>query len=349
MRFSLAKADFARLLSATVKVVESRNTIPILSTVRLTVVGGKLTATASDLDIEVSASVQLLDAIDGAICVDARTLDSIVKKAAGDIALETKDGQAIVSFGRSRFTLAVLPPEDFPTMDAGTFENEFEADLAELFAPCRFAMSTEETRYYLNGVFLHTVNGALTAVATDGHRLSSNTGAGGFDFDGVIVPRKTVDTMLTGKVQVALSRTKIRITSGDTVMTSKLIDGTFPDYQRIIPSANANLVRFDKVDMQAAVDRVSLISEKGRAAKFAFTDGSADIFLRGDGAEAADSLVCEIDADPVEIGFNTRYMIDCLAALPDGEVVMELNDAGSPALMRGGKEGLKMVLMPMRV
>ena len=349
MRFSLAKAEFARLLSTTVKVVEARNTIQILSTVRLTVTAGKLTATASDLDIEVSASVQLLDAIDGAICVDARTLDSIVKKASGDIALEAKDGQAIVSFGRSRFTLAVLPPEDFPTMDAGTFENEFEADLAELFAPVKFAMSNEETRYYLNGVFLHTVDGALTAVATDGHRLSSNTGAEGFDFDGVIVPRKAVDTMLAGKVQVALSRTKIRITSGDTVMTSKLIDGTFPDYRRIIPSANANIVRFDKVDMQAAVDRVSLISEKGRAAKFAFSDDSANIFLRGDGAEAADSVVCEIDADPVEIGFNTRYMIDCLAVLPDGEVVMELNDAGSPALMHGGKGGLKMVLMPMRV
>jgi DNA polymerase-3 subunit beta len=349
MRISIERAALQSLLAATVKVVETRNTIPILSTVRLVVAGGTLTVTASDLDIEVSASTPLLDASDGAFCVDARTLDGIVKKAVGDISLETKDGNVVVAFKRSRFTLPTLPADDFPSMDAGKFHTEFEADLAALFAPVKFAISTEEARYYLNGAFLHTVDGKLAAVATDGHRLALHVSDDDSTIAGAIVPRKAVDTMLPGRVSVSMSDTKIRAAAGGIVMVSKFIDGTFPDYQRILPAANDNVMIFDKAAMRAAVDRVALISDKGRAAKFAFANGGCEITLRGDGSEAADAVECEATGEPVEIGFNTRYVLDTLAVMPDGEVRFALGDSGTPAMVTGGKEGLRLVIMPVRI
>jgi len=348
----IQRHDLARLLAATTKVVESRNTIPILSTVRLVADGGRLTATATDLDIEVTGSAPAEGAL--SVCIDARLLTGIVNKLAGDmVEITTSDNTATIKAGRSRFSLPTLPIDDFPTMATGDWSAEFEADLSALFAPCHFAVSTEETRYYLNGIYLHVLDGQLTAVATDGHRLARNYGPEhGGGFDGIIIPRKTVGIVPKGAVSVRLSATKIQFVSGDTVITSKLIDGTFPDYQRVIPSGNDKLVTFDVPAMKQAAERVSVVSsERGRAVKLTFADNQATLEVSNpDSGSATEEIAIAYDGEPIEIGFNASYLTELVAQFPAGDVTMALADSGSPTLFTSkAAEGLLCVLMPMRV
>lgn len=347
----VTKHDLVRLLSATVKVVEARSTIPILATVRLVGTGGQLTATATDLDIEVSASTPAEG--DLAVCVDAKLLASVVNKAAGnDITIEPSDGNIVVKSGHNRSTLHTLPVDDFPSMQAGDLPVEFEADLSELFAPCQFAMSTEETRYYLNGVYLHVLDGKLVAVATDGHRLARHIGPASADFAGIIIPRKTVGILPKGAIMVRLSSTKIQFVAGDTVITSKLIDGTFPDYQRVIPSGNDKIVTFDVPAMKQAAERVSVISsERGRAVKLAFANNQATLAVSNpDHGDATEEIAVAYDGDPIEIGFNSAYLTELVSQFPAGDVRMALADSGSPTVFTSDKaEGLLAVLMPMRI
>lgn len=345
----IAKQDFARLLSHVTKAVESRNTIPILSHVRLIAAGGRLTATATDLDVQVTANAACEGDI--SICIDAKLLGDIVKKAGGDtIDLDHSDGKVVLKSGRSRFTLQTLPVGDFPDFSVGEMPVQFEADLAAMFAPVKFAISTEETRYYLNGVFLEPG----TATATDGHRLGTHDVATGADFSsmgqsGVIVPRKMVDLLPSGLVAVSLSATKICVETADVTIVSKLIDGTFPDYRRVIPTGNDKLVVFDRDEMMRAADRVATVSDqRGRAVRLSITPGQVELAVRGD-AEATDVVQTEYSGEPVDIGFNARYLVDVLGQLPSGPVTMALEHGGSPALFTGGKEGLRLVCMPMRV
>lgn len=350
MRVSISKSDLTHLLGAVTKVVEHRNTIPILSNVVLAVADGKFTAKATDLDIEAQASIAALDAQDGSTTVEAKLLADIAKRAAGDITLELQDGTLVVRSGRSRFKLQTLPIADYPTLDAGKFDVEFDIDIASLVEPVQFAISNEATRYYLNGVYLHVVDGALTAVATDGHRLARNVGEPAAHFEGVILPRKLVSMLPRGTVKLALSQNKVRVTTADAVLTSKLIDGTFPDYPRVIPRDNGNLVTFDKDDMLAAVDRAAVVfSEKGRAIKFEVGAEGIELYAHGDG-EAQDSVAASLDGEPVTIGFNGQYVRDMLGALPAGAVTMALGDAGSPAVVTAEKAPeWTGVLMPVRV
>lgn len=348
MRLTISKAEMVRLLAATTKVVEARNTIPILSMVRLVADGGKLVVTATDLDITISASAACDIAADGEICVDAKLITSIVNKAPGELALTLEGPTLGVVSGRSRFKLPTLPTSDFPDFKAGTYTTEFEADLAALMAPCQFAMSTEETRFYLNGVYLHTQDGTMRAVATDGHRLSRNVAPLDVDMPGIIIPRKAVTMLPKGVVSVSVSDTKIRVVKDDFVLVSKLIDGTFPDYQRVIPTGNDKLVRVDNTALKAAADRVATISsERGRAVKLTITAGNIDLAVRGDG-EALDAVQTDYAGDDVEIGFNAAYLVECLANLPAGDVTIALADGGAPALLSAG-DNLLIVLMPMRI
>lgn len=356
----VSKHDLARLLSATVKVVEARSTIPILSTVRLVAADGRLQATATDLDIEVSASAPEKPSGDDelSICVDAKLLSGIVSKLKTDeVSIRAADGGAQLVSGRSRYQLRTLPVDDFPSMQAGDLPVEFEADLSELFAPVQFAMSTEETRHYLNGTYLHVDNAALTAVATDGHRLARNIGQAATYFPGIIIPRKTVSIMPKGVITVRLSSTKIQFVAVDannneTVITSKLIDGTFPDYQRVIPNGNDKIVTFDVPAMKQAAERVSVISsERGRAVKLAFADNQATLAVSNpEHGDATEEIVVAYDGDPIEIGFNSAYLTELVSQFPAGDVKMALADSGSPTVFTSDKaEGLLAVLMPMRV
>lgn len=354
MRVSLPKADLTRLLAATTKVVESRITIPILSNVLLSVEdvasGGKrFTARATDLDIEISTSISVLDASNGSTTVNAKLLNDIAKKAGGDVSLELEADVLTVKSGRSRFRLQTLSVDDFPSFAAGGFDVEFDVDLAALVAPVSFAMSTEMTRYYLNGVCLEGNEGRLAAVATDGHRLSRHTAPTVGDLPPVILPRKLVSILPKGPVHVSLSSTKARIQTDDTTITSKLIDGTFPDYRRVIPTGNDKIVLADRKALATAVERVSAVAtERGRAVKLEIAPGQIALSVRGD-AEATDSIEADYSGEPLEIGFNAAYLTELLGNLTGDTVRIALNDGGSPTIFTGGDDDVLVVLMPMRV
>lgn len=350
MRLTIPKADLSRLITGVGKVVEARNTIAILSHVLLTATASSLTIKGTDLDIEATASTPVT-ATPGSTCVDAKLFAGIVAKAAGDISLSLEADRLIVKSGRSRFSLATLPAEDFPSMAGGKFDATFDVDLASLFAPVAFAISTEETRYYLNGVFFRGYDGKTVAVATDGHRLGRHFGAETALFEGVIVPRKTVSLLPKGTVTVSVSANRIQISSADFVMTSKLIDGTFPDYERVIPKANDKIVTVDRDEMMKAADRVaSISSERGKAVKLSIAPGGIALTASSEVGQAEDEVAAEYSGEPVVIGFNSAYLRDLMTVLPSGPVTLAIADGGSPGLVTSaGFEGLTLVAMPMRV
>lgn len=350
MRLTIPKADLARVITNVGRVVESRNAIPILSALRLSADNGQLTVTGTDLDIVATDRATATIEQAGAVCVDAKLLGDISKKAGGEISLSLEGDRLTVKSGRSVFKLATLPAKDFPSLDDGKYTATFDIDLAALFAPVSFAISNEVTRYYLNGIYMHVQDGQLRAVATDGHRLSRIIGPSVSDFEGVIVPTKAVGLVPKGVVKVAVSDTKIRIESGDFVLTSKLVDGTFPDYQRVIPTNNDKLVTVDRDVFMRAADRVATVStERGRAVKLSIAPGSVAFSVNNTDAAASDEVEAEYSEEPIEVGFNSLYLRDVFSVLPAGEVQLALADAGTPAIITGGTEGLLIVLMPYRV
>jgi DNA polymerase-3 subunit beta len=358
MKVTVERASLLKSLGHVHRVVERRNTIPILSNVLLRAGDGSLRLKATDLDLEVTETLPADVGQSGATTVPAHMLYDIARKlpdgaqvsldVAGDV------GQMVIRSGRSRFTLQALPESDFPDLSAGDLEHRFTiaaGELKRLFDKTQFAISTEETRYYLNGIYLHTLESSgttvLRAVATDGHRLARvETGApaGSAGMPGVIVPRKAVAEVLKlvedagDSVTVELSPTKIRFTLGLVVLTSKLIDGTFPDYQRVIPAGNDKQLVVDRGDFAGAVDRVSTISsERGRAVKLSLGDRRLTLSVTNDAA-------------PLDIGFNARYLLDIASQLEGDTALFKLADPGSPTLIqdREGASALY-VLMPMRV
>jgi DNA polymerase-3 subunit beta len=347
---TIQRADLARTLSHVVKVTESRNTIPILGNVLLQADASKLTVTGTDLDIEYSASTVAEGEL--STTVDAKRLSDIARRLVGDtVTLELKDNNLVVKSGRSRFTLPTLPVEDFPRLDSGVFDAEFKVDLAALVAPVRFAVSNDPTRYYLNGVHLHATDGdfRLRAVATDGHRLAHNTVDGYGHFNPVIIPSKTVGLIPHGVIDVGISKNKIRLATADTIIVSKLIDGTFPDYKRVIPAANDNVVTVTRDELSKSIARVSAVAnERGRAAKFGIAGDNISIDMRSDDGTAHEDVPASYSGEPIEIGFNSAYMTDVLAAVPGESITIALADGQTPAIFRGTGEVLALC-MPMRV
>jgi DNA polymerase-3 subunit beta len=352
MELAIGKADFARALSSVAKAIEARNTIAILDCVLLTAADGTLRVRGTDLDIEVTDTAQADIKTPGSLCVEAKLLSSIVAKAGGDITLRLDNQKLIVKSGKSRFTLNVLPASDYPEMPAFEPAAAFQTDIATLFAPCVHAISNETTRYYLNGVFFKSDGETATAVATDGHRLVRNTAALDASFAGIIVPRKTVGLLPKGAVDVAVSDSKIRLAQGSLTIVSKLIDGSFPDYERVIPSRNDKFITFDSDDMKAAVSRVSVISsERGRAVRVSVADDVATLTVSNpDSGTATDEIAVDYAGEPLEVGLNTQYLADMVAQFPSGEIRLALFDAMSPTLLTSEKAaGLTGVVMPTRV
>jgi DNA polymerase-3 subunit beta len=372
MKVTVERAELLRSLGHVHRVVERRNTIPILANVLLKAEKAKLSLKATDLDLEVTDTIAAEVSPGGSTTVPAHMIYEIVRKLpdGAQVVLEGSGDRAVLSIraGRSRFTLQTLPESDFPDLAAGEMSHSFKlgaGELKRLIDKTQFAISTEETRYYLNGIYLHATgnakSGTLRAVATDGHRLAQvelplPQGAAGMP--GVIVPRKTVNEVQRliesgeGEIGVELSAGKIRFTIGDVVLTSKLIDGTFPDYNRVIPVNNDKTLVVDKKDFEAAVDRVSTVSsERGRAVKLSIAGSRLVLSVTNpDSGSATEELEVEYSADPLDIGFNSRYMLD-IAAQIEGEVaVLKLADPGSPTLIQDkDAKGALYVLMPMRV
>ena len=372
MKLTLPRETLAPALAALSRVVERRNTIPILSNILVTARDGRLTLRATDLDIQAETSLPCEVAEAGAVTLPAHTLSDIVRKlpAEAKITLEGIDKQTAMALrsGRSRFTLQTLPEEDFPDLTIGEFTCSFQlpaASLARIIDEVGFAISTEEARYYLNGIYWHCrqFDGAniLTAVATDGHRLSRvemPAPEGASAMPGVIVPRKTVAELARmakdaeGDLTIELSPTKIRVTAGAATLTSKLIDGTFPDYQRVIPTGNDKLATIDRETFKNAVDRVATISsERGRAVKLGLSDAGMTLAVTTpDSGSATEELEPDYDGAPIEIGFNARYLLDVLGILGGDTITMKLAEPGAPAVFqRTAGTDLLIVLMPMRV
>jgi DNA polymerase-3 subunit beta len=372
MKVTLERAALLKGLSHVHRVVERRTTIPILSNVLLQAESGRLRLKATDLDLEVIEELAADVGQKGATTLPAHTLYDIVRKlpdgAQVSLATVGDAGQLELRSGRSRFTLQALPESDFPSLSAGDMASTFTlpaGDLRRLIEKTQFAISNEETRYYLNGIFMHAIevdgHMLLRAVATDGHRLArvempAPPGAAGMP--GIIVPRKAVSEVqklvedATQDVTIELSATKVRFTLGDIVLTSKLIDGTFPDYMRVIPAGNDKHLVVERQPFRNAVDRVSTISsERGRAVKLAVSDGKLLLSVTNpDSGSAIEELEVDYGAAAIDIGFNARYLLDITEQLDSDTALFKLADPGSPTLIldHDGASTLY-VLMPMRV
>jgi DNA polymerase-3 subunit beta len=376
MKLTIERGALLKSLGHVQNVVERRNTIPILSNVLLEAGSNALGLTATDMDLTIIERVPVSVGANGAATVPAHTLYDIVRKlpegSQVEIGGEGDGAQATVRAGRSKFTLPTLPREDFPATSGGDLPHRFSVsakELRSLIDRSKFAISTEETRYYLNGIYLHVAEAAggakggghLRAVATDGHRLARvemAAPAGAVGMPGVIVPRKTVGELrklideTEEQIEVSLSDTRIRFAFDAVTLSSKLIDGNFPDYQRVIPTGNDKTMTVDRRMFAEAVDRVSTIaSEKSRAVKISLKKGSMVLSASSpEYGSANEELEIVYDGSPIEIGFNARYLLDITSQLQGSEAEFKLADAASPTLMGDASDASALyVLMPMRV
>ena len=372
MKVSIERSNLLKAMSQAQSVVERRNSIPILANVLIEADGNTVSFRATDLDIEIVYKVDGMVERAGACTVGAHTLHEIVRKLPDGAMVSLTDDAANnrldVVAGRSNFSLATLPKEDFPVMASSEYACNFAASapvLRRLFDKSKFAISTEETRYYLNGVYMHAVdsdNGrVLRCVATDGHRLAridADLPDGAGELPGVIVPRKTVGELRKlleeddAQIAVSVSETKVRFATSETVMTSKVIDGTFPDYTRVIPQGNTRRLEVDASEFAQAVDRVSTVSsERSRAVKMTLDEDRLVLSVNApDNGAAEEELVVAYGDERLEIGFNAKYLLEITGQVDRENAVFLFNSSGDPTLMREGNDDSAVyVVMPMRV
>lgn len=373
MKLSIERNALLKAVGQAQSVVERRNTIPILANLLIDAEGSSVSIRATDLDIEVIDKADAHVEKAGATTVSALTLNEIVRKlpdgALVSLAADSAAARLTVSAGRSTFSLATLPKEDFPHMASSDYSANFSVGagvLRRLFDKSKFAISTEETRYYLNGVYFHVATNAegqkvLRCVATDGHRLARIDGAlpdGAADMPGVIVPRKTVGELRrlldddSVQIAVSVSETKVRFATPSITLTSKVIDGTFPDYSRVIPTGNTKKLEVDAAEFAAAVDRVATVSpERSRAVKLVLDQDKLVLSVNApDTGAAEDELTVAYGDDHLEIGFNAKYLIEIAGQVDRENAVFLFNTANDPTLMREGTDQSAVyVVMPMRV
>ena len=373
MKLALSRDDLVRALGGLNRVVEKRNTIPILSHIHLRAGPDGLHLTATDLDLQARIRVDAEVEQEGALTLPAGVVADYAKRLPDKsrVSLDATGGtgSAVLRAGRSRCTLGTLSPGDFPDLEAGDHEWSWSLpgqDLTRLLAQVEFAISTEETRYYLNGIFLHALvfDGSvrLRAVATDGHRLGLAEiacPAGAESLSGIIVPRKAVAELkrigeAAGAEPVGFraSRAKIRVEGAGWTLVSKLIDGTFPDYQRVIPTGNDKIATFDTKALARAIERVATVAtERGRAVRLDLADGNLTLAVKDPNAGSAlEELDCSYDAPAMGVGLNGRYAGDILSALASDTVELALADPGAPMIWRTPTDPSRLyVLMPMRV
>ncbi len=372
MKFSMERSALLRAMSRAQSVVERRNTIPILANVLIEAEGDQASFRATDLDIEVIDRATAMVSRAGATTVPAHTLHEIARKlpdgATVELADDGQSGRLEVRAGRSHFSLATLPREDFPMMASATYQTGFSCPapvLRRLFDKAKFAISTEETRYYLNGVYFHVAKGAdgpvLRCVATDGHRLAridAPLPGDAADMPGVIVPRKTVGELRKlldddeAEIAVSVSETKVRFATSEVTLTSKVIDGTFPDYSRVIPASNPRRMEVDAAEFAQAVDRVATVSsERSRAVKMVLEEDRLVLSVHAPDSGAADEeLAVAYGDERLEIGFNAKYLLEIAGQVDRENAVFLFNSSGDPTLMReGNDESAVYVVMPMRV
>ena len=372
MKISIERSALLKAVAQAQSVVERRNTIPILANVLIEAEGDSVTFRATDLDIEVVDRAPAMVERAGATTVAATTLHEIVRKlpdgALVTVTADPASGRLTVETGRTTFSLATLPKEDFPVMASSEYASNFSAPaplLRRLFDKSKFAVSTEETRYYLNGVYMHVSDSedgkVLRCVATDGHRLAridADLPDGAVEMPGVIVPRKTVGELRKlleddeAQIAVSVSETKVRFATPAITLTSKVIDGTFPDYSRVIPQGNTRRLEVDATEFAQAVDRVATVSsERSRAVKLQLDEDRLTLSVNAPDSGAAEEELAVAYADErLEIGFNAKYLLEIASQVDRENAVFLFNSAGDPTLMREGDDTSAVyVVMPMRV
>ncbi len=372
MKVIVERSDLLKAMSRAQSIVERRTTIPILSNVLIEVVDDKISLRTTDLDIEVVEKVHATIEQVGSTTVGAHTLHDIVRKlpdgSSIQLTVDQVSSRLEVKAGRSRFSLATLPKEDFPIMASSEYESNFTIApdvLHRLFEKSKFAMSTEETRYYLNGVYFHVASTSqhrvLRAVATDGHRLAQIDAKLPENFSempGVIIPRKTVGELRAilesddFTISVSVSETKIRFFNSAMTLTSKVIDGSFPDYTRVIPKENTKKMEVDANYFATSVDRVSTISsERARAVKLNLQKNQLVLSVNSPDSGAADEeLIVDYDDDELEIGFNAKYLQEISAQVDGNNALFSFNTPSDPVLMHESADNSAIyVVMPMRV
>ena len=363
MKLTLEQPQLANLINSPTSVVEAKNTIPILGHIKVTATDDTVSAMATDLDIEaVTISAMQVDA-PGEFTVPAKPFEAIIKRLPKSslVTLEYNGASLAISAGRSKFNLQTLPADEFPKLGNNEFDHTttIRADVfSTLLQKTKFAMSTEEARYYLNGVYLHNDDaGDLIAVATDGHRLAKMTHTGDVDVAGVIIPRKTVDRLakmledVEGDVTLETSETKLRVTGDGFQIVSKVVDGTFPDYTRVIPTGLKHTMSVDAKEFSAASGSVAAVADnKSRAVRLVVNSDTCALIGRGEVGDAESEVSVEYDGEPLEIGFNSAYLADMMSQAGGGVVRMMLGRPGDPALVRFDEcEEFVGVVMPMRV
>ena len=372
MKFTIDRSALLRALNHVQSVVERRNTIPILSNVLIRAENGILTMTTTDMDLEISESVSATVEDSGSITAPAHTLHDIVRKLPESEAViieVNKEGNNMeVRAGRSKFRLSCLPVDEFPSIGVGELPVDFSisaGDLRDLIDRTKFAMSTEETRYYLNGIYLHAADkdgeNVLRAVATDGHRLAlydAGIPDGAGNMPAIIIPRKTIGEIrkliedAADGVQVSLSESKVRFAFDHIVLTSKLIDGTFPDYTRVIPEGNDKVINVDPKIFSGAIDRVSTISDgKSRAVKITLNGKSMTLSANSqDAGSATEDIEIASDVPDIEIGFNAKYLLDITSLIAGESCSVYMDDSNKATIIRDSEdESSLFVLMPLRV
>ncbi len=368
MKFAVDRQVLARALATASRIVEKRTTIPILSHCLIVAEPGRLRVVASDLDIEATITAPAAVERPGSVALPAHLLAGIVSKlTASTLTVDLAEGAPTVAIvaGRSRFALPWLPAEDYPSLSVGELPCRFElqsADLRRILDDVAFAISTEESRYYLNGAYMHPLDGKLVAVATDGHRLARSVmplPAGADDFPPALVPRKTVAEILkavageTKPTSVAVSDAKIRIEIGELVLLSKLIDGVYPDYSRVIPADQPIAVTVDRAELAAAIDLVSTVrAEKTSRLKMEIGEGRIllDMFDPTGGSAASEEVNAELSGDPIVIGVNARYLADAVESFDAEIVTIHMTDPTlAMRIVDPKRDDLAVVVMPMRV
>jgi DNA polymerase-3 subunit beta len=372
MKLSIERATLLKALAQAQSVVERRNTIPILANVLIEAEGNQVSFRATDLDIEVVDRAPAMVERAGATTVSAVMLHEIIRKlpdgALVNLSEDSAAGRLTITAGRSTFSLATLPKEDFPVMATSEYSSNFSAkapELRRLFDKAKFAISTEETRYYLNGVYMHVSQGeggkVLRCVATDGHRLAridAPLPEGADGMPGVIVPRKTVGELRKllddddASIAVSVSETKVRFATPAITLTSKVIDGTFPDYTRVIPTGNTRKLEVDASEFAKAVDRVATVSsERSRAVKLSLEEDRLVLSVNSpDSGAAEEELAVAYGDERLEIGFNAKYLLEIASQVDRENAVFLFNSAADPTLMREGNDTSAVyVVMPMRV
>jgi DNA polymerase-3 subunit beta len=366
MQFEAAKQSLLKAISNVSGAVERKNTIPVLQNIKIeaqkTKDGDKIILSATDMDILVTATFEADIKKSGITTVPAQMFFDIVRKIPEGAIMITQESETILQIksGKSKYSLPCIDATEFPNLSEGELGEEVEIksdDLIQMIEKTRFAISSDETRYYLNGLYLHADKDTLRTVATDGHRLAlAFTDLEVKTAFGVILPKKSVAEIRkiidsAKQVRFAISRVKIKVVADQTTIISKLIDGEFPDYDRVLPKNNSHLAVINKKDFFDCVDRVSTVAtDKHRLVKMILENGKLSLQVStNDGSFAYEELDVNYAGERIETGFNSRYLLDIIGQIDGDEVLMRFKDGASPAMVEAKKMKAVFVIMPVRI